>query len=453
MTYSRYLPEKVHKLIASYLERVAKGELKRLMIFSPPQHGKSELASVRFPAWWLGKRPDDPVILTSYAASLATNFSRRVRNVVESDEFKRSFPDVRVDQDHRTVEHWEIKGHRGALLAAGVGGGITGHGAMLGIIDDPYKDWEEASSPARRKLVWDWYRNVFRTRIWEGGAIILIMTRWHVDDLAGRLLRLYGDEWTVLRLPALAEEQQERVAANKIVRQRPYLPDPLGRQPGEALAPGRYSREALLGIKRDVGSAGWYAEYQGVPRPPEGSMFRREWFEIVSAAPAELDLVRYWDKAGTEHGGAQTAGVLMGMDRRGLFYILDVVVGQWGAMEREQVILQTAQLDGADVPIWMEQEGGSGGKESAEATVRALAGWDVHTETVSGSKEIRARPFAAQAEAGNVKLVRGPWNAEYLEEIISFPHGRFMDQTDASSGAFNKLASVKNKPVARAWAV
>ena len=438
-------------MIGSYLDRVLKGKIHRLMIFAPPQHGKSELASVRFPAYWLGHRPDDPVILTSYAASLATTFSRRVRSLVESQDYRQVFPAVTTDEEHRTVEHWTLKDYRGALLAQGVGGGITGHGAALGIIDDPFKDWEQAYSPAHRESVWDWYRNVFRTRVWENGAIIIIMTRWHEDDLCGRLLRVQPDRWTVLRLPAIAEERPERIAANKLLSQRPAAPDPLGRAPGEALAPRRFSRETLLDIKRDVGTIGWYAEYQGVPRPPEGNMFKRQWFQIISTAPKGLQVVRYWDKAGTHGGGARTAGVKIGMDEKGRVFVLDAIVGQWSAMEREQLMRQTAELDGPDVTIWTEQEGGSGGKESAQATVRHLVGFDVHTEPVTGTKEVRARPFAAQCEAGNVKLVRAPWNAEYIEELVGFPTGRYADQVDASAGAFNKLAAPGDHQTARAW--
>lgn len=429
------------------------GEIKRLMIFAPPQHGKSELASVRMPAFWLGRRPDDPVILTSYAASLATTFSRRVRALVESYEFADVFPNVTTDAEHRTVEHWTLKGHRGALLAQGVGGAITGHGAALGIIDDPYKGWEEAYSQSERERVWNWYRTVFRTRIWEHGAIVIINTRWHEDDLCGRLLRLYPDDWTVLRMPAIAEERDERMAANRILNQRPAAPDPLGREPGEALSPGRFSRSALLDIRQDVGSVAWFAEYQGVPRPPEGAMFKKEWFDLVSITPNRITKkVRYWDKAGTDGGGARTAGVLLGKDRHGMFYVIDVITGQWSPMERERIIQQTAHLDGIETAIWQEQEGGSGGKESAESTVRNLAGFDVHTETVTGNKEVRARPFAAQCEAGNVNLVKGRWNADYLEELTAFPFGRFADQTDASSGAFNKLTIGDGKKTARAWA-
>lgn len=182
-------------------------------------------------------------------------------------------------------------------------------------------------------------------------------------------------------------------------------------------------------------------------------MFKQEWFEIVPAAPADMQKVRYWDKAGTEGDGKRTAGVLIGKDSRGFHYVLDVQKGQWGALEREQIIRQTAELDGFEVAVWVEQEGGSGGKESAEATIRNLAGFNAHYETVTGSKEVRAQPFAAQAEAGNIKLLKGKWNKDYLDEIIGFPFGRFSDQTDASSGAFMKLNVEDGSRTARAWAI
>ena len=269
------------------------------------------------------------------------------------------------------------------------------------------------------------------------------MTRWHADDLAGRLLAERAERWTVVRLPALAETQGERDANDAYLGLPTGQSDRIGRVPDEPLCPGRFSAEALAEIRRDVGSQVWAAEYQGVPRPAEGNRFKRTWFEIVEAVPAAFDaLVRYWDKAATAGGGAHTAGVLMGT-KGGVYYLLDVVRGQWSSLERELLMRQSAELDrqlfGDSVQIWVEQEPGSGGKESAEATVRNLAGFAVWAERVTGSKGVRAEPFAAQCEAGNVKLRRGAWNAAYLEEVCAFPNGAFKDQVDASSGAFGKV--------------
>jgi predicted phage terminase large subunit-like protein len=441
-TYSQYQPEAAHELIAETLDRVVAGDLTRVMIWAPPQHGKSELASVRLPAYWLGRRPDDPVILCSYAASLAYSKSREARSLVESPTFKRLFPDVCTDRSSRAVDHWSLAGRRGALLAAGVGGPVTGHGAQIGIIDDPFENWKQAQSSTIRESVWNWYRATFRTRIWEGGAIVLIMTRWHEDDLAGRLIQQQGDDWTVIRLPALAEtaevrdEQHERIGLPKVDD------DPLGREPGEPLCPERFSKAALEEIRRDVGVMVWGAEYQASPTRPGGNRFKRDWLPIVDAAPVEAKRVRYWDKAGTEGDGDYTAGVLMAQSD-GIYYVEDVKRGQWSSGSREKVIRQTAQLDRQGhgrVTIWVEQEPGSSGKESAEATVRNLAGFDVHVERPTGDKAVRADPFAAQCEAGNVRLVRGAWNGDYIEELTGFPNAAHDDQVDASSGAFNRLA-------------
>src|SRR5262249_23502171 len=219
--------------------------------------------------------------------------------------------------------HWELDGRRGGLLAVGVGGPITGHGARLGIIDDPVENWQEAQSETVRETCWEWYRSTFRTRIWEGGAIVLIMTRWHEDDLAGRLLRDQPGQWAVLRLPAIAETQQERDASNQLL----VLPlgelDPLGRQPGEPLCPGRFSLQALEALKRDVGPRGWSGQSQGTPRAPEGNRFKRSWFPLVDAAPYKARRVRYWDRAASEGQGDFTVGILMAA-ADGVFFVEDM---------------------------------------------------------------------------------------------------------------------------------
>jgi predicted phage terminase large subunit-like protein len=446
LTFPGYRAEAAHKLIASHLDRVVSGEVKRLMIFAPPQHGKSELVSVRFPACWLGRRPDDPVILASYGASLAEAKSRGARQIVESDEYGLIFPGLTTRSDSRAVDRWELADpHRGSLLAVGVGGPILGHGARLGLIDDPFENWEQVQSQVMRDKVWDWWRTTFRTRIWEGGAIVLVMTRWHEDDLAGRLLAEQANRWTVLRLPAIAETQEGRDANDRYLHLATGKPDPIGRKEGEALCPLRFSRSTLEEIRTDVGSIAWGAEYQGVPRAPEGNRFKRHWFDkIVPAAPIKARRVRYWDKAATEDGGARSAGVLMAMAEDKTVYIENALYGHWSAGHRDQVMRQAAEVDARryrnSVQIWTEQEPGSGGKESAQNSARLLTGFPVHADKVTGDKDVRMEPFAAQAEAGNVMLVRGAWNGDWLEEICSLPNGRLRDLADATAGAYNKLA-------------
>lgn len=402
--------------IRAQLDRVTSGEIDRLILTVPPRHGKSEMVTVRYPAWLLENEPERRVIVGAYNQTLANKFSRKTRNIAR--------PRVTLNTERTAVDDWETEAG-GGLRAVGVGAGVTGMGGDLIVIDDPVKNRQEANSQTYRDRVWDWYTDDLYTRLEPGGAIILIMTRWHEDDLAGRLLAdTEGDRWTVVNLPALAEDN-----------------DPLGREPGQALCPERYDEEALARIQRVMGNS-WYALYQQRPTAPEGEFFQRSWFEIVGAAPADCRWVRFWDKAGSRDGDF-TAGVLMGRSQDGIFYVTDLVRGQWLAMDREKIIRQTAELDQqryGHVAIWHEQEPGSGGKDSAAATTRNLAGFAVHSERSSGDKVIRAEPFAAQAGAGNVKLVRGAWNTGYLSELTSFPHGSNDDQVDGSSGAFNKLA-------------
>ncbi len=445
-TFPGYRPEPAHGPIAAQLDAVVRGDVRRLMVFAPPQHGKSELASVRLPAYWLGRRPDDPVILASYAASLAESKSRQARQVVESPEYGQLFPGTGTRRDSRSVAHWGLAGRRGYLLAAGVGGPITGHGALLGVIDDPVENWQEAQSQTVRDTCWEWFRSTFRTRIWEAGAIILIMTRWHEDELAGRLLHDQPGQWAVLRLPALAETPAERDEGHRLLGLPAGGPDPLGRQSGEPLCPSRFSRDALAALRRDVGSLSWSGQYQGVPRALEGNTFKRSWFPLVDAAPYQARRVRYWDRAASEGQGDFTVGVLMAC-ADGVYFVEDLVRGQWTSGTRDAIVKQTAERDALRyhhaVQTWVKQEPGSGGKDSALAAVRLLAGYSIRADRVTGGKEVRADPLAAQAEAGNVRLVRGAWNGDFLDELCAFPNGTHDDCVDAASGAFNKLAEAR----------
>ena len=215
-----------HEQIAAKLEAVERGEIDRLMIFMPPRHGKSELASKRFPAWCLGRNPQMQIIAASYNSDLANDFGRHVRNIVAEPEFGEIFPGVSLAPDSQAANRMNTnKG--GSYVAAGVGTAVTGRGAHIALIDDPFKDREEADSERRREVVWDWYRSTLFTRLMPGGRIVLIQTRWHEDDLAGRLLEHEGDQWEVLELPALSED-------------------------GDALWPEWYGKDTLERIKATI---------------------------------------------------------------------------------------------------------------------------------------------------------------------------------------------------------
>lgn len=444
-----------HKLVCEYLDAFVRLDITRLIISLPPRHTKSEFVSRRLPALILGQDPDAPIIAASYGADLARRMNRDVQRIMDDAAYRRLFPETKLfGSNVRTVEQgswlrnsdmFEVVEYNGYYRGAGVGGAITGMGMQYGIIDDPIKNRQDANSPTIRQTIWDWYTSTFRTRLAPGGGILVTMTRWHEADLVGRLLDLaksdpQADQWTVLSLPAIAEEP---------------IADYDQRQPGEALWPTRFDLNELAKTRVSLGSYDWNSLYQQRPAPPEGGMFKRHWFEIVDVAPRFTTRVRYWDKAGSSGKNDYTCGVLLSRDKLGQFLVEDVVRGQWSALERETVIKQTAQLDSeltGGVVIWQEQEPGSGGLESAQATVRNLAGFVIRTERVTGDKETRAMPFAAQCEAQNVKLVKGDWNAAFLNELTSFPYGTHDDQVDAASAAFAKLFTpARRKPTSKEY--
>ncbi len=239
-----------NQLIASKLEAVERGEISRLLVMCPPRHGKSTLVSRHFPAWYMGRHPDRDIISASYGAELAADFGRDVRNIIASPEYKRLFPGVRLAGDSQSKERWHISGG-GGYVAAGVGTSITGRGAHVFVIDDPVKDRASAESELQRETVWDWYRSVAYTRLAPGGAIILTLTRWHEDDLAGRLIAQEaegGDQWTKAILPAIDAD-------------------------GYALWEESYPRSALDQIRATIGEYEWSALYEQRPRPIGGSFF------------------------------------------------------------------------------------------------------------------------------------------------------------------------------------
>jgi predicted phage terminase large subunit-like protein len=405
------------------LDKVTAGEIDKVMVFMPFQHGKSEQATIHYAAYRIYRKPSERVILATNTQKLADKFSRRIRKLVSIY--------VPLADDQQALTDWATQSG-GGLRAVGWGASVVGNPGDILFMDDPIVGREEAESKLNRDRVWDSYLQELKSRIPENGPQVLIMTRWHEDDIAGRLLASeYGKDWTVVRLPAVAEEN-----------------DPIGRAVGEALFPERYSTAYFDEQRTLMGERMFASVYQQDPKPREGMLFKVQFMEIVDAAPAGGKYMRYWDKAGTAGGnGAETAGVKVQLANDGTVYIHDVEHGRWSALEREQVIKNTATMDGTACHVCVEQEPGSGGKESAESTVRGLAGYVVHVDRVSGegSKVLRAEPFAAQVEAGNVKMVRGEWNAVFRDQLAAFPDGRLKDMVDAASGAFTKLAEMRGK--------
>ncbi len=429
-TYPRYQVEPFHALVAATLDRVVSGEIKRLMVFAPPQHGKSELTSVRLPAFWLGRRPDDPVIIASYGADLAESKSRQARTIVESAEFGNLFPGIATRRDSRAVNRWELAGYRGSLLAVGVGGPITGHGALLGIIDDPVQNWQAAQSEILRESNWEWYRTTFRTRIWEGGAIVLIMTRWHEDDLAGRLLREQPRQWTVLRLPALAESQKQRDTYARGVGLPDGELDPLGRSEGEPLSPGRFSVTALAELQSDVGPTAWAAEYQGTPTPAEGGIIKVAWFRRTPlSADKPIAVYQFWDTAFTrdKQNDMSAGGTIL--EYRDRWRLDDL---WYGRLEFNELKKTAKELFDLRKPRAVVVESKASGivllQEWRRESRLPILGYNPDKD---GDKIARAYACQPLLAAGRVEIpVDAPWVEAFLHQCTVFPNGDHDDLVD-----------------------
>lgn len=249
-----------HEVLFEHLEKVAKGEIKRLMVIMPPRHSKSEICSIQFPSWLMGNDKDAQIIEASYSADLSADFGRQVRNLVADPSFSQIFPGVLLSQDSQSKSKWNTDG-KGSYNAVGVGGALTGKGAKYLIIDDPLKNRKDADSPVMRQALYDWYRSTARTRLSPDGAIVIVETRWHDDDLIGRILEEGSEQWTVLHFPAIAEHDEEH------------------RLKGEALWPDQYSLANLEQTKADIGSYEWSALYQGNPINEETQEFKEPWFQ------------------------------------------------------------------------------------------------------------------------------------------------------------------------------
>lgn len=443
--HDSYLMGWVHKEICQeldqFLAQVAAGESPRLMLFAPPRHGKSELASRRFPAYALGKYPDLSLIATSYGAELASSMNRDVQRIIDGDAYRDLFPSTRLwGENIRTVadgsylrnsDIFEVVGHRGVYKSSGVGGGITGRGMHVGIIDDPFKDAEEAYSKTIRDKVWEWYQSTFYTRLMPGGGILIILTRWHEDDLAGRILKAaqeQGEQWRVVSFPAIAEKDEPH------------------RKEGEALHPERYDLNQLGRIKTAVGSRVWASLFQQRPAAAEGQIFRRDWWkthhqhEEPQQAVKDLGithLVQFWDTAFmTKKESDYSVCVTMGAsDNR--FYMLD----RWKGKVEFPELKAVAQAQAAKwQPHTLLIEDAASGKSLVQELMRDSL-LPIHPVKVDRDKVSRAYAVTPLLEAGRVSYpVNAPWASDFIDTLATFPNAEHDDDVDAFDGALEYLA-------------
>lgn len=401
-----------HRAIARKLEAVERGDCKRLMIFMPPRHGKSMLASEFFPAWYLGRNPEHYVIASTYAQELADDFGRKVKGQIEDPAYSAIFPGVKLAEDSQSVKRFHLEGgteigtaQRGAYYAVGVGGALTGRGAHLMLIDDPVKNREEADSETIRKRIKDWFTSTAYTRLMPGGRIVVIQTRWHEDDLSGWLLKEHGHEgWDVLDLPALDGDKP--------------------------LWPEQYDKEALLRIKQAVGPRDWSALYQQRPSPDEGTYFQKAWFKHWADRPKELAIYGTSDYAVTDKGGDYTVHRIWGVAPGGDLYRL----GGWRGQTSSDVwIERQIDLMGQFKPFAWFGEAGVIQKAIEPMLIRRMRERKAfcRMEWLSSihDKPTRARGFQARAAMGAVYFEQG---AE-IDEFLRFPAGANDDDVDCAS--------------------
>lgn len=426
-----------NKIIAQELQQfyqdVIDGKQPRLMIFAPPRSGKSELFSRRFPAWAFGKNPDLQMIACSYSADLASRMNRDVQRIMDEEAYHAIFPHASLNnkristlsgQALRNSEIFEITGHKGAYRSAGVGGGITGMGADIAIIDDPVKDAKEANSQTVRDSVWDWYTTTLYTRLSPKSGVLLGMTRWHEDDLAGRLLKEMengGDKWRVVSFPAIAEQDEEY------------------RKEGEPLHPERFDLERLTKIKNAVGSHTWNALYQQRPTSKGGGIIKGEWFGRYTVAPIIKLKAIYADTAQkTKEHNDYSVFLVAGKGADGKLYILDLLRGKWEAPELEQKLKDLWQKHRNDTTTGILTKANIEDKASGTGLIQKIkreSQIPINPVQVESDKYTRVLGVQGYIESGYVMLPEyANWISDFIAECEAFTatdSHKHDDQVDA----------------------
>jgi predicted phage terminase large subunit-like protein len=440
------------KELMTLARRVARGEPKEydLVINVPPGTTKTIICSIMFPAWcwinWFWMR----FITASYSGALSLESAEYSRDLVKSAKFQLFFPDLAIKQDKDTKSNFRIQKQRfgsapklgGNRYSTSVGGTLTGFHGHIIIVDDPL-DPNRAFSETELANANRWMEHTLLTRKVDKAVtpVVLIMQRLHQDDPTGHLLAKQKVNVRHICLPGEIRSYEDEVRPPELKK---HYSDGL-------LDPNRMPWPVLKDMKHDLGQYAYAAQIGQRPTPPGGGMFRVENFHVIDRLPPEGLLgncVRYWDKACTEAGGAYTVGVKMYEQKdQKKWIVADVVRGQWATDERERIIRRTAEADGRAVTIHLEQEPGSGGKDSLHASITNLAGFAAYGDRPTGDKAFRADPYSVQVNEGNILLLHGDWNTAFKEEHEFFPYGTYKDQVDAAAAAYTILTRHKRAGV------
>ena len=423
-TYTGYEVGVHHIEIADRLEALERGEIKRLLITEPPRHGKTLLASQRFPAWFIGRNPRAQIVHAAYGGELAKEYGRSLRNLMDTDEYRWIFPDCRLASDSRATNKWHTQAG-GVYIAAGVGGPITGRGADLLLIDDPIKSFEEADSDAQRERLWKWFMWEAHSRLMPGvGRVVIIQTRWHEDDLMGRLLK----------------EQAEGTGEAYELLHHPAINDA-----GEPLWPQRFTREELEMKRTTYGPRTWQAMWMGQPTPDSGDYFKQNW--IRHKRLGDLESMNFYGASdyAVSAKGDYTVHIVIGVDEHDDMWVVDL----WrGKTSPDKWIPPLLEMMKKYRPVcWAEEQGQiekSIGPFLKAEQIKAKAWCRREAFSTSRDKAARAKSIQARMSLRGLYLPAGaPWAGPLEGELLTFPAGTYDDQVDALSLIGRMLAGIE----------
>jgi predicted phage terminase large subunit-like protein len=449
--------KEICKELEAVARRVAEGEKKEydLIINVPPGTTKTATVSVFFPVWCWANWYWMKFITSSHSSDLSNESAEYSREIIRSEKFQAMFPEIDIKPDKDVKSNYRIVKKEyispgqlprlksgGGRISTSVDARITGFHAHI-IIPDDIIDPKRALSEVGLVTAQNHLKTLSSRKVNKRvTTTIMIMQRLHQEDPTGYMLEKQKDNIRHICLPGELGEYAQFVKPQEFIE---FYKDGL-------LDVNRLGRDELKDLEADLGQYGYAGQVGQNPTPPGGGMFKVNMLNVIDSLSSETNIVRtirYWDKAGTQDGGTYTAGVKMSLMQNKKYVIHDVKRGQWGTDEREKVIKATTEADGKRVTVIIEQEGGSGGKESAESTVKNLAGYTVHRDIPRGDKALRADPFSVQVNWGNVILLRGDWNKAFVDELEMFPNGKYKDQVDSASAGFNLLSGKKQVKVGR----
>lgn len=436
-----------HKRIADELDQFLQSETEnRLMLFMPPQHGKSELASRCFPAYILGRYPDTKIAACSYSIDLARSFNRDVQRIMDSPEYHRVFPETNLNSQRvtadsrgsylRNTEEFEVVGRKGSYKSVGVMGGLSGRTVDVAIIDDPVKDALEANSTTYRERVWDWYLNVLETRLHNKSKVLIIMTRWHEDDLAGRLLERQSEKWTVISIPAIKEDEIDKGDPRKI---------------GDPLWPEKHSLDKLNNL-RGLSERTFSSLYQQRPAPAEGDKIKRSWFQYAQQSEVPDGIVwdmwidgAYTNKTENDPSGFMVAGFHKSTQTLYIKHAHDAHFEMPGLLKFIPEYAERNGLDRRSRCLIEPKASGKSLKQMINALPLGLSAVEIKTHLVSEGKEARIQTAAPKIEAGQVVLVKGAWNERFVNQICTFPNATHDEYVDLIGYACHHYFPTKKK--------